>query len=200
MLVIGLTGPTGAGKGEVSRIFAAYGLPVVNADDVYHNLLRPPSSCLTELTQTFGGQILSPNGELDRKKLGRLVFSAPASLQRLNSITHRYIMEEIHRLLEQMRKSGIRAAVLDAPQLFEAGANRECGTVVSVLSDKQLRLERIMARDGIDAESAARRMEVQKSDDYFRAHSNYIIENNGSVEHLIPSVRRILCETGVLSD
>ena len=200
MLVIGLTGPSGAGKGEVARIFSAYGLPIINADDVYHRLLLPPSSCLKELTAEFGVEILTPAGELDRRKLSETVFANPTALQKLNSIAHRYVMEEIHRQLELLRRAGTRAAVIDAPQLFEAGANRDCGTVISVLADKGLRLERIIARDGIDAEHAIRRVNAQKSDDYFRAHSNYVIENNGSAERLIPIVREILLELGVIED
>ena len=198
MLVIGLTGPSGAGKGEVARIFAAYGLPVINADEVYRKLLLPPSSCLKELTEQFGGEILTPTGELDRRKMSAIVFSNPTALQKLNSISHRYVMEDIHRTLEQLRRAGTRAAVLDAPQLFEAGANRDCGTVISVLAERRLRVERIMTRDGLDAESALRRINAQKSDEYFRTHSDYVIENNGSVEHLLPTVKRILFELGVM--
>lgn len=200
MLVIGLTGPSGAGKGEVGRIFSAYGLPVINADEVYHKLLLPPSSCLKELTAEFGGEILTPTGELDRRKLSETVFANPTALQKLNSIAHRYVMEEIHRQLEQLRRAGTRAAVLDAPQLFEAGADKDCGTVISVLAEKRLRIERIIARDGIDAERAVRRINAQKSDDYFRAHSDYVIENNGSADRLLPRVQKILFELGVIED
>ena len=115
MLVIGLTGPSGAGKGEVSALFASYGLPIINADRIYHELLSPPSSCLKELTKEFGGEILTPSGELDRPKLSALVFTDPKALTRLNSIAHRYVMEEIRRQLELLRRTGARAAVLDAP-------------------------------------------------------------------------------------
>lgn len=199
MFVIGLTGPSGAGKGEVARLFAAYGLPIINADQVYHDLLLPPSSCLDELTECFGRAILSPDGTLDRRALSGIVFSNPASLQQLNSITHRYVMEKTKALLAQFAAKGTRAVVFDAPQLFEAGAHRICNTVVTVLADRSLRIERIMQRDGIDAESAIRRIDSQKSDDYFRKHSEYIIENNTSIEDLLPAVRRILTETGVLT-
>ena len=199
MFVIGLTGPSGAGKGEVARLFAAYGLPIINADQVYHDLLLPPSSCLDELTECFGRAILSPDGTLDRRALSGIVFSNPASLQQLNSITHRYVMEKTKALLTQFAAKGTRAVVFDAPQLFEAGAHRICNTVVTVLADRSLRIERIMQRDGIDAESAIRRIDSQKSDDYFRKHSEYIIENNTSIEDLFPAVRRILTETGVLT-
>ncbi|MBE6589922.1 MAG: dephospho-CoA kinase [Ruminococcaceae bacterium] len=200
MLVIGLTGPSGAGKGEVATLFASWGLPVINADNVYRSLLIPPSSCLRELTEEFGHEILAPTGELDRPKLSSIVFSDPTALQRLNSIAHRYVMEEIRRQLDLLRREGTRAAVLDAPQLFEAGAERDCATVVSVLAQKRLRLERIMERDGLDADSAMRRINAQKSDDYFRAHSDYVIENNGAIENLRPNIKQILLEMGVIEN
>ncbi len=199
MLVIGLTGPTGAGKGEVAKLFAAYGLPVINADEVYHQLLVPPSSCLQELTQQFGKEILLPDGNLNRRALGEIVFSNPAALEQLNAITHRYVMEETQRQMEQLRRRGITAAVFDAPQLFEAGAHRACGAVVSVLADRAVRLERIIERDGISKEDAMRRILAQKSDDYFKTHSDYVIENNGSIDSLPQQVYHILLDTGVIS-
>ena len=198
MLLIGLTGPSGSGKSRVAEIFSRFGLPVINADEVYHQLLIPPSPCLEELVRRFGNAILSSAGTLNRRALADIVFSDPASLADLNSITHRYVMEEILRRTDLLRREGTRAAILDAPQLFEAGANRLCGAVVSVLADKSLRLERILQRDGIDRDAALRRIAAQKSDEFFRAHSDYIIENNHTPEHLIPKVRAILVETGVI--
>ena len=198
MLVIGLTGPSGAGKSRVAEIFAEYGLPILNADEIYHALLVPPSPCLDALVSQFGREILKPDGNLNRPALGKIVFSDPASLSALNSIAHQHVMEKIRMELDRLRKKDTVAAVLDAPQLFEAGANRDCGVVVSVLADKRIRLERIMERDGVDADAALKRMSVQKSDEFFRTHSDYIIENNGNAERLYPCVRRILRETGVL--
>ena len=199
MLVFGITGPSGSGKSVVAELFAAHGLPVINADEVYHNLLLPPSPCLEELTERFGVGILTPDGQLNRRALGAIVFSDDAALSDLNSITHHYIMADIRRKLEQHRRNGVTAAVLDAPQLFEAGANRDCNVIISVLADKMLRLERIMNRDGLTAEAALERINSQKSDDFFRKHSDYIIENNGNSDRILPDVRRILSETGVLS-
>ena len=198
MLVIGLTGPTGAGKGEVANIFKRYGIPVINADRVYHELITPPSSCLQELTEEFGKEILLPDGSLNRRALGGIVFSDPAARERLNTITHRYVMEEVKTQLERYRREGVPVSVFDAPQLFEAGAQRACGAVVSVLADRGLRLERIMARDNITAEAAMRRILAQKSDEFFKTHSDYIIENNGTVETLAPQVHRVLTALGVI--
>ena len=199
MLVIGLTGPTGAGKGTVASIFARYGIPVINADRVYHSLITPPSSCLQELMEEFGKQILLADGSLDRRALGGIVFNDPAAREQLNAITHRYVMEEVKGQMERLRREGVPVAVFDAPQLFEAGAHKACGAVISVLAERGLRLERIMERDGITAEAAMRRILAQKSDEFFKAHSDYIIENNGSQESLTPQVHRILKELGVFS-
>ena len=199
MLVIGLTGPTGAGKGAVAAIFEGYGIPVINADRVYHELITPPSSCLRELREAFGKGILLPDGSLDRRTLGGIVFNDPAARERLNAITHRYVMEEVKTRMERFRRDGIPVAVFDAPQLFEAGAQKACTAVISVLADRGLRLERIMVRDNISAEAAMRRILAQKSDEFFRVHSDYIIENNGNVELLAPQIRRILKELGVIS-
>ena len=199
MLVIGLTGPTGAGKGAVAQLLRAYGLPVIDADAVYHALLVPPSPCLDALTTRFGRAILREDGTLDRQRLGAIVFSDTDALSDLNAIAHRYVMADIRAALEQWRAEGVRAAVIDAPQLFEAHADELCNTVVSVLADRDLRVERIMARDGIDAESALKRIRAQRSDDYFRSNSDYVIENNASIGQLAPHVRRILLETGVIA-
>ena len=198
MLVIGLTGPTGAGKGCVADLFAAFGLPVLNADRIYHTLLIPPSPCLDELADHFGKEILTESGTLNRKALGAIVFSNADELATLNTITHHYVMAEIRKRLEQLRKDEALAAVIDAPQLFEAGADRDCNVIVSVLADPALRIDRIMRRDGIDAEAAVKRVSAQKSDAFFRAHSDYVIENNESPERLLEPVRRILSEMGVL--
>lgn len=197
MLVIGLTGPSGAGKGEVARHFSAHGLPVINADEIYHDLLIPPSPCLDALVEHFGQQILQADGTLNRAALSATVFSDREKLKALNHIAHRFVMEAVRRDLEAYREQGVLAAVLDAPQLFEAGAEAECNIVVAVLAERALRIRRIIQRDGLDEASAVRRIDAQKSDLFFRQHADYVIENNGGTESLQIAVDRILREMGV---
>ena len=197
MLVIGLTGPTGAGKGVVGEIFSAHGIPVIDADAIYHSLITPPSACLNELVYTFGPQILTPAGTIDRRALGEIVFSNEEELARLNRITHSYVMNAIRKRLDDYRRDGVVAAVLDAPQLFEAEANKDCNVIVSVLADPETRIKRIMQRDGIDREAAMRRIAAQRTDEFFRTHSDYIIENNDGLNNILPTVQKILTETGV---
>lgn len=197
MLVIGLTGPSGAGKGEVARHFSYHGLPVINADEIYHDLLIPPSPCLDALVEHFGQQILQADGTLNRAALSATVFSDREKLETLNHIAHRFVMEAVRRDLEAYREQGVLAAVLDAPQLFEAGAEAECNIVVAVLAERALRIRRIIQRDGLDEASAVRRIDAQKSDLFFRQHADYVIENNGGTESLQIAVDRILREMGV---
>lgn len=198
MLTVGLTGPTGAGKSTVADLFASFGLPVIDADRVWRELLIPPSDCLGELSHRFGREILNPDGTLNRHALGQIVFSDPAELEALNALSHRHILSDAARKLRRLREEGCRAAVFDAPQLFESGADRMCSVIVSVLAPPEIRLCRIMGRDGISESDARMRMDAQKPDGFFRAHSDYIIENSGSTEALSGTVRKILTETGVL--
>jgi len=198
MLVIGLTGPTGAGKSAVSEIFASFGLPILDADRIYHELLIPPSECLDEMVARFGAQLLNADHTLNRRALAAIVFDSQEALADLNTIAHAHVMKAARARLEALRQSGIPAAVFDAPQLFEAHAERDCNIIVSVLALPELRLERIMRRDGIDEIATQKRMNAQYSDSFFRTHSDYVIENNGSPEHLRPAVYKILTEMGVI--
>lgn len=198
MLVIGLTGPSGAGKSTVCELLAAQGLPILDADAIYRELLMPPSDCLTELSLCFGAEILLPDGTLNRRALSERVFSDPAEREKLNAIAHRYVMDEIRARLRKLRATNVPAAVLDAPQLFEAGADRDCNIIISVLADPSIRLERVMERDRIPAEAALKRLRAQHTDEFFRSRSDYVIENNTNPEALIEPVLSILRETGVL--
>ncbi len=199
MLTIGLTGPTGAGKSTVAMLFSSFGLPVIDADKVWRDLLVPPSDCLIELVRHFGSEILLPDGNLNRQMLGKIVFSTPAELEKLNEISHRHIMDEVAKRLRHYRERGSLAVVFDAPQLFEAGGDRICNVIVSVLASPEVRLGRVTERDGLSEEDARLRMSVQKTDSFFREHSDYVIENNGGLRELADAVRNILTDTGVLT-
>ena len=199
MLLIGLTGPSGAGKSTVGQLFSSFGLPVLNADDIYHTLLTPPSECLSDISECFGQEILKSDGTLNRQVLASIVFNDPRELEKLNHITHSHVLRDFRRQLKKFRDNGVPAAVFDAPQLFESGANRECNIVISVLADEETRIQRITSRDGISREAALERIRAQKNDHFFRTHSDYIIKNNFTTDALIPQVKRILQETGVIS-
>ncbi|MBQ3507465.1 MAG: dephospho-CoA kinase [Clostridia bacterium] len=194
MLTVGLTGPSGAGKGTVASLFARYGVPSIDTDAVYHALLTPPSACLDELTARFGREILTAKGTLDRQALAAVVFAPghAADLADLNKITHRHVLCEVRRLLAIYKAEGKSAVLVDAPQLFESGFDTECDFVLAVLASREARMSRIMARDGLDVAQATARLDAQKSDDFFREQSDAILVNDSTAEDMDAEIRRML--------
>lgn len=195
MLIIGLTGPSGAGKGTFGKLL---GLPYLDTDRVARRVVEKGTDCLKELQEHFGDGILLPDGSLDRKKLGNIAFSNPEQLTSLNHITHKYISREVSAWLTDCKNRGEAAAVIDAPQLFESGEDALCDVTVAVLADPEIRLARIMQRDGISEEYAKKRMASQKSDDFFRTHCTFIIENNRSDSLLKLQADDLLRQLGLL--
>ena len=201
MLTIGLTGPTGAGKGAVSSLLARYGIPSIDTDAVYRELLVPPSPLLEELAATFGAEILTPSGELDRVALSAKVFGSGQrdQLELLNSVTHPHILNEIRRRLavyaKSWRDTGEPIAVMvDAPQLYESGFDRECEIICSVLAPKKTRLARIMERDGIDRTAAEARIDAQHQEEYYKSHCHILLENAGDLAALKQTAAALLAD------
>ena len=202
MKVIGLTGPSGAGKGELGRCLASRGIPVIDADRVYHELLVPPSPCLDELGAAFGPAILSENGTLDRTAMAALVFGSDAAAKErheaLNRITHRYVTERIRELLTAYAAAGTAAAVIDAPLLIEAGMDRICDVVIAVLCDRETRLARLGVRDGKSREALLARLSAQPDDDFYRSHADVVVENDGDVALLQKEADRMLANMEIV--
>ena len=190
-----MTGPTGAGKGAVASYFAKHGIPTVNADTTYHTLLAQGGAMTTELAATFGTDILREDGKVDRKRLGKTVFgkeNTPELLKVLNIITHKYVVIAIKEQLAALEKDGARAAVIDAPQLFEAELEQICEAVIGVIARPDIRLARITARDGITEEAAQNRINAQHAEDFFRAKCHFILENNEDLAALESQVLDLL--------
>lgn len=198
--IIGLTGRSGSGKGAVCAIFARHGIPSVDTDAVYHEILATHGACTDELAAAFGTDILDGNGLVDRKKLAATVFGKPntdALLNRLNAITHKYIMTKTHEAVRALADAGAAAVLIDAPQLFEAGVDRECDLLLGIVASPDLCVERITARDGIDKEAASRRLISQHDDAFFRAHCDAVIENTADLEALERAVCQFIDTYGV---
>lgn len=183
--IIGLTGQSGAGKSTVSRVFAERGFEVIDADRVAREVVVRGSPCLKEISEAFGREVILPEGSLDRKRLGDIVFSDRERLRQLNGITYPYIIFRITLKIDSLREGGARFILLDAPTLFEAGADDMCSLIISVTADEDIRCERIMKRDGITLEQIKKRFSSQLSEQFFIAHSDHIIKNNGSTRELI---------------
>ena len=192
MHVFGITGPSGAGKSLLCEYCAAHGIPHLDADAIYHALLVPPSDAVDALRATFGDEILDKNGAVDRKALSTIVFHDEKKLALLNETVLGIVLRDIRHRLEELRTQGVTEVVVDAPTLIESGFHRECDTVVVVLSEKETRIARIMARDGLSRERAEERVNAQKPDEFYRSAADAVLCNDGDRESLFESFEALL--------
>lgn len=182
--IVGLTGPTGSGKSEVSRVLANQHIPVIDADELARQVVEPGSECLARLVQEFTEDILHDDGSLNRRQLAKRAFATPEDTKLLNSITHPYIIERTKKILmtlEQMREP---AAVIDAPLLFESGMDVICELTIAVVSPYERRLARIMERDGLTKTQAEQRMSAQQDEAFYAGRADRVLRNDGDVEQL----------------
>lgn len=185
VMVVGLTGQTGAGKSTVSKAFRKYGFALIDADHISREVVTKGSSCLNELKDCFpANNIILEDGTLNRRELARIVFSDAKKRELMNSIMYPYIMGCILQQIHDYADSGRKMILLDAPTLFESRADDFCELIISVVAKEPLRLERIMKRDGLDREQAQARIDSQLPESFFVAHSDFIIKNNKDMANL----------------
>ncbi|MBR4092461.1 MAG: dephospho-CoA kinase [Oscillospiraceae bacterium] len=183
MIVVGLTGQSGAGKTTVCDTFEKSGFAVINADIVAREVMSKGSKCLEETVNVFG-DILLEDGSLDRKKLAGIVFSDTDKLRIYENIIFPYIISSIKEKIDIFKKEMYNYVLLDAPTLFESKADNLCDIIVSVIADREIRIERILKRDSITLDEAESRLNSQKNDDFYIEKSDYVIRNNGSLSEL----------------
>ncbi len=192
MRVIGLTGGIASGKSLVSRFLRELGAIIIDADQVARDVVRTGSPAWRQIVQEFGETVCKPDGSLDRKALGRFVFSDTSKLDKLNRITHPYIISEIKRLLDGYRKNFPDAVVvLDAPLLLEVGIEGMVDEVWVVYVDYQTQLERLMKRNGLSSKEAARRISSQIPLEEKVKLADHVIDNRGDPEETFLQVRRL---------
>lgn len=169
---IGLTGPTGAGKGYVCRYLKTLGFHILDSDEYVKKIYADNPNLLKKLAEEFGQDILV-NGVLDRKALAKAAFSSRENTDKLNRIVH----PEVIALCE---KNAEGLTVLDAPQLFEAKAQDKCYKIITVTAPAETRIKRIIQRDGLTEEQALERINAQFDEEYYVNHSDFVIKNDGS--------------------
>lgn len=195
--VVGLTGGIASGKSTVARAFADRGVPVVDADQLAREVVAPGSEGLAEIIETFGPEVLLPDGSLDRKALGARVFQDSSLRQRLNAITHPRIARLSAERLAQIDPRKAPYALYEAALIVENGLHRAMHALVVVALDTTTQLARIMQRDRLPAEEAARRIEAQASLTEKLRAAQFVIDNSGPLEELEPrvdEVHRLLIE------
>lgn len=191
--VIGLTGQTGAGKTTVSGALAQKGLDIINCDLLARQVTERGTPCLSALAARFDG-ILNPDGSLNRKKLGGIVFCDKVELAALDEIIYPYIKAEVQNRINKLWAGNSKGIVLDAPTLFESGADGLCDEVVAVVAPPAVRRARIMRRDGIGGAAAEARMASQRGDEFYTARSRYVLRNTGTEAELLTRARALADE------
>ncbi len=199
MPIIGLTGQSGAGKGLFCSVCREFdGVYALDTDKTARLVVEKGKPALKELCGYFGEQILHDDGTLNRPLLASIAFSDSEKHEKLNQITHFYILKEIEAWLARMKENGARAMIIDAPLLFESGADALCDVTVGITAPYETRLARIMERDGIDEESAKRRLDCQMPESFFAQKCTYILSNDGTGEEFCEKAKELICK--ILSD
>ena len=191
-MIIGITGGTGCGKTTLLRLMEQQGVLVLDCDAIYHQLLITSPALLQAIENRFPGTV--ENGQLQRQKLGEIVFCDKTALLDLNKITHCAIHAEVLRQLEARPTH----AAIDAVALFESGMDALCDTTVAVTAPADVRLQRLMNRDCICAAYAQKRIDAQPTEDWYRSKAAYILENNGTELEFQAKCLAFLRELGIM--
>lgn len=184
MLRIGLTGGIGSGKTTVADLLRSHGLPIIDADLIARDIVKPGQPALAELAQAFGHDILNEDGSLNRSLLATRAFVDAEHTELLNSITHPRIQAETARRFAAAEAAGEKAVVYDMPLLVDNGLHEAMDLVVVVDVDAETRVARLVAWRGLTEEDARRRLDAQISDEERLAAADVVIDNNGNLESL----------------
>ena len=194
-MIIGITGNSGTGKTSIckalekNRINGMIPL-VIDADKIVKKMSAKGEEYYNQIVSSFGKEVLQENGELDRAKLGAIVFVNEEKRELLNKITYKYVAKEIEKQAKES-KSGF--VIIDAPLLIESKLNEICDVVISIIADKETKLKRIIKRDNLDEKTALDRLNAQKEDEFYIKNSNLVIVNNNSnLENQVEKIKEVI--------
>ncbi|MBN2381482.1 dephospho-CoA kinase [bacterium] len=189
---IGLTGGIASGKSLVASLFRECGCRIIDADQIAHDLIRSDQKGYKPLIEAFGPDICTTDGEIDRPRLGAIIFHDQAKRHLINSILHPLIRAEMRRLFRLYAKQDPSNPIIhDIPLLIETGLYKTMDIIILVYLDRQVQLERLVRRDGLSTEAATQLLEIQMPLDHKRPFATHIIDNNGSVEHTRSQVQTL---------
>lgn len=192
MRIVGLTGGIGSGKSTVSNLFKSHSIPVVDADLVARDVLKKGTGGWKKVVEAFGEDILQANGEVDRPKLGHIVFSDHGKRQVLNRLLAPYISQGIFQEVIKLWVKGYKVIVLDIPLLFEVKMDKWTNPTIVVWVDSETQLTRLMERDGTSMEDAKNRINAQMPLDLKKTKADIVIDNTGSFEDLKENFLEVL--------
>ena len=194
MRVVGLTGGIASGKTTFAGALRARGVPVVDADALARAAVAPGTPALAEIARLFGAGVLAPDGSLDRKKLGAVVFADAAARKRLEAVTHPAVRAAMAEETARLASAGHPLAFYDTPLLYEVGLDRILDCVVVVWAPRDLQRARLQGRDGLGADEAEARLAAQLPIDEKAARADFVVENAGAPEDLGPKADRLLAD------
>lgn len=178
MKVIGITGSSGSGKTTLSKILnEREDVKVIDADKVVRELSVPGSEYLNSIKNTFGNEIILEDGNLNRKALANKIYNDDESREKLNSLTFKYVVEEILTRIKNITDEKIKIAIIDAPLLLESGLDKCCDSIIVLIADKKLKIKRICQRDNIDEKTAESRLNIQQDDSFYIEKADHVIIN-----------------------
>lgn len=180
-MIIGITGNSGSGKSEISKILSSkIDAEIIDADRVVKELSEPGNKYYKKIIELFGEEILNNNG-LNKKQIAQIIYTNEKKRKELNLITYKYVVEEIKNEAMKVQKPNV---IIDAPLLFESGLDKICDFIIGVIADRNNKINRICKRDNIDENIAEQRLNIQADDDYYIQRADYIIKNNGKIEEI----------------
>lgn len=193
-MIAGLTGGIATGKSLVADELRRLGAAVIDADRIAREIVEPGRPAFDEIVKEFGPGILKPDGAIDRKALGRIVFSDPAAREKLNAITHPRIRERIKEETECLLSEGALLIVLDVALLIETGVRYEVDKIIVVFAENAQQIERLMERDSLTREEALKRLSCQMDINEKVKYADYVIDNSGSKDKTIEQARALFSE------
>lgn len=192
-MILGVTGGIASGKSTVSGYLKSKNIPIVDADAISHKVMGKGKPVLKIIEEEFGSMFFV-DGRLDRQLLGQYCFQSKERVEKLNSIVHPFIFEEMEKQLEENKNAPI--VVLDAPLLIEAGLYKRCDKVLIVTCTRGKREERAIKRSNLPKLEVRKRMDQQIPDSERKKYADYIISNNGTIENTFKQVDKVLKELG----
>ena len=200
MIIIGLSGGIASGKSTISKMLKDMGIPVIDGDYIAHSIMNREGKVLDKVVETFGIEILNIDGTLNRKKLGDLVFSSKNNLDKLNSITHPAIKEEIIETINNYINAKEKCCVVDGALLMEGIFKDIVNILILVFVNKEIQINRLMERNLIGNEEAMNRINSQMSFEEKKKYANYIIYNSYDMEHTRSQLNTIMNEILSMED
>lgn len=194
MKILGITGPSGSGKTTLCTIIKNnYNAEIIDADKVAKELTsNTQSEYFQEMIKLFGVDVLKEDGSLNRKKVAKIIYTTKNKRQELNKLTFKYVVQEINKKIEVLKNSSADLLAIDVPLLYEAKMENVCDYVIAVVAEDKEKIDRICKRDGIDKETAEKRLKIQNNNSFFVKKADFVIYNDKSIASLEKSLKEII--------